>query len=127
MKNQLQSEREKNSSKVLKHDSSVISTNNNNINKESARKEEKQSKQSQKKSQPKDKNLNEKDVDKKVEDYKQTLNQELLKLLSVEKEREIERKALYEKAEGEEAKKKVEADMKEERNKAAEHVMKLNE
>lgn len=91
----------------------------------SFKKKNNNSKQSQKKSQPKDRNPF--DFDKKVDDYKKNLIEELQKMISLEKEKEEDRKLRYNKTEGEEEKKRIEAEINNDRNKAAELITKKNE
>jgi len=84
------------------------------------------SKQSQKKSQPKDISNSQKDLQKKMVEYRYNLNQELLKILAEEREKEDNREKVLAKANREE-KEKYEKIFGIERANASDRILKFNE
>jgi hypothetical protein len=70
--------------------------------------------------------LTEKEIAKKVEDYRQKMNQDLAKLINDEKEKEAERTKAYDEEADPEEKKKLEVQISAERGQSSQRVMKMN-
>lgn len=76
---------------------------------------------------PKKSKFKDSEIDQKVEEYRQKLNEEMLRMISLEKERDEERKSRLTNIEDEEEKKQLEDENNVERNKAADEIAKKNE